>query len=55
MEEKLLVNSVEKIDLIPVDLITSEFIKKLLLFKQNKFPLPKELEEGMQKWFSKFG
>ena len=47
LEEKLLVNSVEKIDLIPVDLITSEFIKKIINYlSKNKFPLPKELEEG---------
>lgn len=47
LEEKLLVNSVEKIDLIPVDLITSEFIKKIISYlNKNKFPLPKELEEG---------
>ena len=47
LEEKLLVNSVEKIDLIPVDLITSEFIKKIINYlEKNKFPLPKELEDG---------
>lgn len=46
LEEKLLVNSIEKNDAIPLDLISSEFIKKIIDYlKSNKFPLPKELEE----------
>lgn len=47
LEEKLLVNSINNIDLIPVNLITSEFIKKVISYlNKNKFPLPKELEDG---------
>lgn len=47
LEEKLLVNSIDTIDNIPKDLITSEFITKIINYLLvNKFPLPNELEEG---------
>ncbi|EKE05674.1 MAG: hypothetical protein ACD_19C00182G0002 [uncultured bacterium] len=47
LEEKLLINSINDVSLIPEDLISSKFINKVIKYlSNNKFPLPKELEEG---------
>lgn len=47
LEEKLLVNSIDDIKLIPKNLIASEFIIKIINYLlSNKLPLPKELQEG---------
>ncbi len=47
LEEKLLVNSLDKVIEIPKELISSKFILKIIDYLLiNKFPLPKELEEG---------
>lgn len=47
LEEKLLVNSISNVDTIPSELITSDFIKKIINHVGKKgFPLPEELQEG---------
>lgn len=47
LEEKLLVNCINNIKLIPKNLITSDFILKIIKYLEtNNFPLPKELQEG---------
>ncbi|MDP3918191.1 MAG: hypothetical protein Q8Q30_03395, partial [Candidatus Woesebacteria bacterium] len=47
LEETLLVNSIDKVNLIPKDLITSVFILKIINYlEKNKFPLPSELQTG---------